>query len=113
LKELAAKQEENSKENNLQAQEEINKKFSDIKSDLDETEKKDQLLENPQGFKSPEEKEKAIDDKLKEASQNLQKNSKSKANEAQKDASKKMEEMADTLEEMQQEGEEEQNNIDE
>lgn len=113
LKELANKQKENIKENSLKAQEEINKKFSDIKSDLDDAEKKDQAQENPQGFKSPEEKEKAIEEKLKESSQNLQKNNKSKANEAQKDAAEKMEDMANTLEQMQQEDEEEQNTVDE
>jgi len=113
LKELAGKQKENIKENSLNKQEEINKKFSDIKSDLNEVEKKDQALENPQGFKSPEEHEKAIDEKLKESSQNLQKNNKSKANDAQKDAAEKMDEMANALEQMQQEGEEEQNTVDE
>ena len=113
LKELADKQRENIKEPSAGRQEDIRKKFSEIKSDLDEAEKKDQALENPQGFKSPEEKERAIDEKLKESGQHLEKGNKSKANEAQKEAATQMNEMADALEKMQQEGTEEQNMVDE
>lgn len=112
LKELSKEQKQNIKEGKFQKQEEINKKFSDIKSDLKEAEKKDESLDSPQGFKVPEEQQKAIEEKLKDASQNLQKNDKGKANDSQKDAAEKMEEMANSLQQMQDDGEEEQNTVD-
>lgn len=113
LKELAKNQEENINKNNIEQQQEISKEFSDIKTDLKETDEKNKALEQAEDFKNPEQEQKDIDQKLNEALQSMQQNKKQKASEAQENAAQKMEELAKKLEEMQEEGEKQESNVNE
>jgi hypothetical protein len=79
-------------------QDELNKEFQDAAKDMKDLEKKDAELENPTGFKSPEEQQKSVSEQQQNSSQQLAKKENSKASQSQKSASQGMQKMADQME---------------
>ncbi len=112
LEELADKQLENSKENNLQKQESINNAFKDIKEGLKDAKDKNEALDRPDNYDIKEQEQKNIENELDKATQNLKQNKKRDASQAQKNAAEQMKDLAQKLNDMQQNSEMEQMDID-
>jgi hypothetical protein len=111
LKELAKEQEslkkdiENKKitdENSIEKQKEINKKFDELKDDLNKLNELNKDLENPMKLSDTKEQEEEISKELNESKENLENKKSKKAGESQKSASDKMEELAKQLDQQQQ-----------
>jgi hypothetical protein len=105
-----SEQSKNSKGNNedlQKKQDELNKEFQQTSKDLQDLEKKNSQLENPTGFKNPEQQEQSIQQQQQQSSQQLAKNQNSKASQTQKSASQGMQKMADEMEAQQQQSSEE------
>lgn len=112
LEDLADKQLQNSKENNLQKQAEIQKDFEDIKKGLQEAKEKNDALDRPDNYDIKKEEQQEIDKKINDALKQIKQNNKEQAGNSQKDASKKMKDLAQELKEMQEDASEEQISVD-
>ncbi|WP_041537110.1 DUF4175 family protein [Pseudopedobacter saltans] len=112
LEDLADKQLQNSKENDIRKQAEIQKQFEEIKKGLQEAKQKNDALDRPDNYDLKEQQQQDIDKKINDALKQLQQNNKQQASGSQKDAGKKMQDLAQQLKEMQQESSEEQISVD-
>lgn len=93
------------------AQEKLNKDFKDLKKELDNIDKKNQELERPNTFKTPEQEAKNVERKQGDSKEQLEKGDKKDAAEAQDQAASEMEKMAQKMEEMQQQSSETESKI--
>ena len=103
LENLAEKQEkisENGNENTPENQEKLNEEFKKFKEGMDELEKENQNLKQPQELGREKIDEESIQKDQKKATENLNENKKSEAGEKQKDAAKKMREMSAQMQQM-------------
>ncbi|MBP9848144.1 MAG: DUF4175 family protein [Flavobacterium sp.] len=114
LNKLAEKQAalSESKDNEEQKQNEINKDFESLQKELDDLQKKNKELKSPLDLPKDKEKEQSIDKDLKSASQELKNKNMSKATPKQKSAAQKMQQMAQSIDMNMQGGEKEQMNED-
>ncbi len=92
----------------VKKQDEINKKFEDIKKDMNDLDSLNKDLNQPLDIDKQEEKQKEIDEELNDSIEKLEKNKGQKASENQKGAAEKMEEMAAELDRQQQQSNQEQ-----
>ncbi len=83
-------------------QQDINQSFNDLKQDLDQLDKMNKELEDPNEFDQMEEQQQSIDNDLMDSENSLEKNQRSKASGSQKSASQKMQKMSESLTSMQQ-----------
>jgi hypothetical protein len=109
LDSLANKQEALSKETNekkdskggnedlQKKQDAINKDFQDVNKDLKDLEKKNEALDQPTGYKNPEDQEKSAQQDMQQSSEQLSHKKNSKASQSQHNASQKMEKMSNDL----------------
>ena len=100
LEELAEKQEKLAKENpsdELEQQEKLNEEFDKLKEQIQETDKKNEELEQPFDLDKEKDKQEEIDSEQEQSKQNLQQNKKQDASKNQKKASDKMKEMAESM----------------
>ena len=111
LKELAKEQEdlkkeiENKKvgdEKAVENQENINKKFDELKDDLKKLDELNKALEQPMKLGDTKEQENKISEDLKESKESLKDGKSGKAGKSQKSASEQMEKMAEQLDQQQQ-----------
>jgi len=112
LKELADEQrklenetkgKKNISDNDVKKQDDINKKFEDIKNDMDILDSLNNDLNHPLDIDKQENKQEDIDQELNDSKENLEKNKGKKASENQQGAAEKMDEMAAELDRQQQE----------
>ena len=102
LDKLSEKQDKlvnDSKENTVEKQQDINAEFDKIQEDLKDLEKENEELKSPLDVPNDDDKEKSIDEDLKNATDDLKKENKDKAKTSQKNASRKMKEMAKKMDE--------------
>ncbi|RQO67919.1 hypothetical protein DBR43_25770 [Pedobacter sp. KBW06] len=92
-------------------QEEQRSAFEEIRKELDKIKEKNEQLERPNPFQSPEKEAKDVQQQQKGSKENLDKNNRQKAAENQQKAAEQMEEMAKKMSDMQQESEEMENNL--
>lgn len=92
-------------------QQEMSQAFNELQKELKKLDEKNQELEHPNAFKSPEKEMKAIGQQQKSSEEQLDKNDKKKAAENQQKAGDQMEQLAKKLAEMQQESAEMENNL--
>ncbi|MFK5854607.1 MAG: hypothetical protein QM503_00660 [Bacteroidota bacterium] len=88
---------ENSKEEAIKKQDDVEKEFSDIMEKLDAADKLNKELEDPYEMEKDTAMSEEINEKMEEAGENLEKGKKNKASENQEQAGDKMQEMADGL----------------
>jgi hypothetical protein len=84
-------------------QERINKRFDEIKEDLNELQKLNEALSRPMNLGDQEEEKQEVSEELKDAKENLQNSKEKKASENQKKSADGMEKIANSLEQMKQE----------
>jgi hypothetical protein len=111
LKELAKEQEELKKnienkkisdEKSVEKQEEINKKFDQLKDDLKKLNELNKDLDSPMNLGDTKEQEEKISNELNESKESLENGKNKKAGDSQKKASDQMEQLADQLDKQQQ-----------
>jgi uncharacterized coiled-coil DUF342 family protein len=111
LKELAKEQEELKKEienkkiseeKSVEKQDEINKKFDQLKDDLKKLNELNKDLDNPMNLGDTKEQEEKISNELNESKESLENGKSKKAGESQKKASDQMEQLAQQLDQQQQ-----------
>jgi len=111
LKELAKEQEELKKdienkkiseEKSVEKQEEINKKFDQLKDDLKKLNELNKDLDNPMNLGDTKEQEEKISNELNESKESLENGKSKKAGDSQKKASDQMDQLADQLDKQQQ-----------
>lgn len=116
LEDLARKQEElanetesgETPEEELAArQDSLNKEFDKIKEALEDAEKLNEQLENPNNVPMMEELQEEIQQEMEDASENLEEGKEKKASEKQKNASGKMDQMAQQMQSAMESGEQE------
>ncbi|WP_353139095.1 hypothetical protein [Pseudopedobacter sp.] len=112
LEDLAQKQLQNSKENDIQKQAEIQKNFEEIKKGLQEAKQKNDALDRPDNYDIKEQQQQEIDKNINDAIKQLQQNNKQQASGSQKEAGQQMQDLAKQLKEMQQDSTEEQISVD-
>jgi len=117
LKELAKEQKELENktkykkyisQKDLENQDVINKKFDNIKKDMDDLDSLNNDLNKPLDLDKQDDKQEEITDELNESKDKLEKNKGGKASENQQNASEKMEEMAAELDRQQKQSNQEQ-----
>lgn len=120
LKELAKEQKElarqseakDSKPEVLKAQQDkLAEEFKNLKEELEKIAQKNQELERPNAFETPEEEAKEVAKQQQESKRNLDKGDKKEASKSQQQAGEEMEKMAKKMEEMQQESSEAKNTV--
>jgi len=103
---LAKKQEqlsEDSKAKNANSselqkkQDALNKEYQDVAKSLDDLQKKNEKLDEPTGYKSPEEQIKSIQQQMQNSSQQLSQSKSGKASQSQKSAAQQMQQQASNL----------------
>jgi hypothetical protein len=111
LKELAKEQDELKKnienkkisdEKSVKKQEEINKKFDQLKDDLKKLNELNKDLDSPMNLGDTKEQEEKISNELNESKESLENGKNKKAGDSQKKASDQMEQLADQLDKQQQ-----------
>jgi hypothetical protein len=111
LKELAKEQDELKKnienkkisdEKSVEKQEEINKKFDQLKDDLKKLNELNKDLDSPMNLGDTKEQEEKISNELNESKESLENGKNKKAGDSQKKASDQMEQLADQLDKQQQ-----------
>ncbi|SDR92214.1 hypothetical protein SAMN04488552_1521 [Christiangramia echinicola] len=90
---LSESEDENTPEN----QEDLNKEFEDFKDKMNELEKENEKLKQPQDLDREEVKEESIQKDQKDAKENLEQNNNSDAKQKQKDAARKMKQMSQQM----------------
>ncbi|NNM95952.1 MAG: hypothetical protein HKL88_10915, partial [Bacteroidia bacterium] len=104
-----SKQAQQDKNSQLQKkQDALNNEFKDVKTGLQDLEKKNSELESPTSFKNPSDQEQQIEQQQQNSSEQLSKNQGSKASQSQKNASQQMRQMSNRLQSMQQQSDEQQ-----
>jgi len=78
-------------------QDALNKEYENVAKNMEDLQKKNDKLEEPTGFKNPDEQTKKIQEQMKNSSQQLAQNKSSKASQSQKDAAAKMKEQSESL----------------
>ena len=86
------------KEDLLKQQQDIQKRYDELKQDLKEIKDLNNSLEQPNKLSNTDSLQQQLEQDMKDAQQQLEKNNRSKASGSQKSASEKMEELADKLE---------------
>ncbi|MCQ2283837.1 MAG: hypothetical protein MJZ57_02920 [Bacteroidales bacterium] len=81
-----------------QKQDQIQKKFEDLQKDIQEINKLNSQLEDPNKLNSTEQLQQNIQQQLQQSKSNLQKNNRSKSSQNQQNAAENMDKMADQLE---------------
>ncbi len=84
-------------------QDKLNEEFKDIRKELNEIEKNNKELENPNNLENTDFKEQQIENDQKNSSEQLKENKKSKASQSQKNAADNMKQLSDKLKKMQEE----------
>ncbi|WP_240472121.1 DUF4175 family protein [Christiangramia echinicola] len=100
LEKLSEEQEnlsESEDENTPENQEELNREFEDFKDKMNELEKENEKLKQPQDLDREEVEEESIQKDQKDAKENLEQNNNSDAKEKQKDAARKMKQMSQQM----------------
>ncbi len=99
LKQLAREQEKlsESKENSLEKQQEIDKKFDQISQELKELLEENQKLKEPMDIDEQPEKQEQIREEQQKAGENLKNNRQKAASSNQKNAAQKMKQMAQSM----------------
>lgn len=100
LEELSEDQEnlsESEDENTPENQEELNREFEDFKDKMNELEKENEKLKQPQDLDREEVEEESIQKDQKDAKENLEQNNNSDAKQKQKDAARKMKQMSQQM----------------
>ena len=82
----------------LEKQQNIENKYNDLKKDLQDLQKLNKELEDPNKLVNTEQLQKQIEQDMRDSKDALNKGNRNKASESQKDAGEKMEEMADQME---------------
>ncbi|MCQ2279399.1 MAG: hypothetical protein MJZ49_01185 [Bacteroidales bacterium] len=95
------------KEELLKKQQDIEKQYNELKKDLNDLEKLNQGLEDPNKLANTKDLQKQIEQDFKDSKDALSKNNRNKAAGSQQDAGEKMEEMADKMEDNMLDNEEE------
>ena len=113
LKNLSDKQRQAISKVNSSEQEAVNDEFQKIKQDLKEIAERDQSLENPTGFKNPEEQISQTENELRQALSNIKKGQQKNAQQSQNNAVQQMEKMVEHLEQMMPQETAEQTQVDE
>ncbi len=96
------------KEQRQQKQEELTKKFDDLKKEMQEMKDLNKKLEEQLPMPDTKQSEQKASEEQQKASEQLQKNNKKKAAESQKEAAKEMEKMSEEMEKAAQQQQEEQ-----
>lgn len=89
----------------------MNKDFKDLKKELENIDKKNQELERPNPFKTPDQDAKGIENKQKESKDKLDKGDNKDASQSQDQTAQQMQQMAKKMEEMQEESSEADNKV--
>jgi len=120
LSALAKEQKELAKESNKpganpaglkEEQKKLSAEFSELKEELKKLEEKNQELERPGSFKTPEKESQNIQQQQKESENKLDQDKKKEAAESQQKAGEQMEQMAKQMEDMQQQSEQMETNL--
>lgn len=88
----------NDQEQNIDNQEDINKKFEDIQKDIDNLEKMNQELDQQKNLEDTKQSEEQINNDLQKSSEQLNQKKNKQASQSQKSAADKMQEMAKKME---------------
>jgi hypothetical protein len=94
-------------------QDALNKEMENVSKNLDDLQKKNDQLEEPTGFKKPEDEMKSIQQDMKNSSQQLSQNKNSKASQSQKSAAEKMKKQSEALSKFQSEQQQQEETADE
>ena len=92
-------------------QQKLSSEFEELNKALEKLAEKNEALERPNDFKTPEKELNSIKQDQKNSQDKLDKNDKQQAAESQEKAGKEMEKLAEKMEEMQQQAEESENKI--
>lgn len=101
-----------SKEESLKQQENLDKKFDELKEDMKEMKELNDALQRPMEMGDFKEEQESIDKEMQEAGDQLQKDKKSKAGESQKSAADQMKKLSDQLNNAQEQANKKQNEED-